>query len=194
MLFPSTKRKVVFPVNIIQEYIEAQPQLPHFSAMCSHNLFGDHLATFVILPNLKNLPEELKVFEQLGEITFASSKSDWQTRETFLYWVVCFINALSLYRRKLPDDIANEDALLILDGHTSRENAFAIQLLAKNHIQVLYLPLHISRILQMFDVAMASPLKRMFSDIFNAGLKKITSGNMTSKIRFLAVMTFYSAW
>ena len=162
--------------------------------MCTHNLFGEHLANFIILPNLKNLPEELKEFEERGDITFASSKNGWQTRETFLYWVVCFINDLSLYRKKLPEDIANEEALLIIDGHTSRENAFAMQLLAKNHVQVLIIPAHTSHILHIFDVALASPLKRMFSDIFIAGIKKLTSGNMTAKIRRLVIIAFLSAW
>ena len=194
MLFPSIKRKVVLPADVAHEFITSKHTMPHFTAMCTHNLYGEHLANFIILPNLKNLPEELKEFDERGDATFASSKSGWQTRETFLYWTICFINALSIYRRKLPADISQEDALLIMDGHSSRENPFALQLLAKNHIQVLILPSHTSHLLQMFDVAMASPLKRMFSDLFNTEAKKLRSGNMTSKLRFLAIMAFLTSW
>ena len=53
MLFPSVKRKAVLPAEITHEFITAQPTLPHFSAMCSHNLFGEQFANFVILPGLK---------------------------------------------------------------------------------------------------------------------------------------------
>ena len=41
---------------------------------------------------------------------------------------------------------------------------------------------------------MASPLKRLFSDIFNIEVKKLSSGNMMSKLRFLAVMAFLTSW
>ena len=101
------------------------------SSTHTHNLYGEHLANFIILPNLKNLPEELKEFDERGDATFASSKSGWQTRETFLYWTICFINALSIYRRKLPANISQEDALLIMDGHSSREKSICSTALSK---------------------------------------------------------------
>ena len=64
MLFPSIKRKVVLPADVAHEFITSQHTLPHFTAMCTHNLYGEHLANFIILPNLKNLPEELKEFDE----------------------------------------------------------------------------------------------------------------------------------
>ena len=141
-------------------------------------MFGFPFTPFIILPNLKNLPEELKEFAQRGDATFASTKSGWQTRETFLFWAVCFINQMSEYRMNLPEEIRNLDALLILDGHSSRENAYALKLLEQAHVQVLTLPAHTSHILQMFDVALASPLKRVLSDLFNEGMKKMERGNL----------------
>ena len=59
MLFPTIRKRVVLPSNITNEFIAAQTSIPHFSAMCSHNLYGKSFANFIILPNLKNIPEEL---------------------------------------------------------------------------------------------------------------------------------------
>ena len=194
MLFPSMKRKIVIPNNLKQEFIEAAITLPHFTAMCSHNLYGRSFAPFIILPNLKNLPEDLQEFVDRGDVTFASSKSGWQTKETFLYWVICFINSISEYRRDLKPDLLDQRALLIIDGHTSRENAFALQLLEAAKIDVLTIPAHTSHILQMFDVAIASVLKRVFSDKFNEGVRHLSSGNMAVQYRILAVSSFLTAW
>ena len=194
MLFPSMKRKVILPANTSREFTQAKISLPHFTAMCAHNMYGTPLTSFVILPKLQNLPPELKEFSDRGEITFASSNSGWETRETFLFWTICFINSLSVYRKNLPDEIKNDFALLIIDGHTSRENAYAMQLFAEAKVHVLIIPAHTSHILQMFDVALASPLKRKFSDVFNEEMKKITSGNKASKYRSKAIAAFLTAW
>ena len=194
MLFPSMKRRVVLPRNIVNEFIQAKVSLPHFTAMCTHNMYGKSLAPFIILPKLQNLPPELKEFAERGEITFASSNSGWETRETFLFLTICFINALSEYRQDLQEEIKNNKALLIIDGHSSRENAYAMQLLSEANVHVLVIPAHTSHILQMFDVALASPLKRVFSDIFNEGLKTLRAGNMAANYRRLAITSFLTAW
>ena len=194
MLFPSMRRKIVVPNEIKQEFLEASLTLPHFTAMCSHNIYGKSFVPFIILPNLKHIPEDLREFADRGDAVFASSRSGWQTKETFLYWVICFINNLSCYRNDLKDDLKDKRALLIIDGHKSRENAYALQLLQEAKIYVLTIPSHTSHILQMFDVAIASPLKRTFSDKFNAGIKYIKSGNMASQYRVLAITSFLTAW
>lgn len=79
MLFPSMKRRVVLPARTLQEFTQAKTTLPHFTAMCTHNMYGVSLAPFIILPKLKNLPPELKPFADRGEITFASSSSGLET-------------------------------------------------------------------------------------------------------------------
>ena len=45
----------------------------------------------------------------------------------------------------------------------------------------------------MFDVALAAPLKRIFSDVFNDGLKKLDAGNISAKYRRLAIVSFLVA-
>ena len=42
MLFPSVKRKVVLPANIANEFITAQPQLPHF-LRCAHTICSENI-------------------------------------------------------------------------------------------------------------------------------------------------------
>lgn len=194
MLFPSMKRRVIIPVTMKHEFIAAKVTLPHFSAMCCHNMFGRAFTPFIILPNLKKLPDDLREFSDRGDVIFTSTKSGWQTRETFLFWTISFINELSEYRKNLPVAISDLDALLIVDGHSSRENAYALQLLKEANVQVLTLPAHTSHILQMFDVALAAPLKRIFSDVFNDGLKKLDAGNISAKYRRLAIVSFLVAW
>ena len=194
MLFPSVRKKVVLPANVQSEFITAKTTLPHFSAMCSHNIYGRSFANFIILPNLKNLPAELSEFADIGDVTFCSSKSGWQTKETFLMWVICFINDVSVYRQDLPEEIRDQEALLIIDGHSSRENPFAMQLLAEAKISVLVLPSHTSHLLQIFDVSLASPLKRMFSDLFNEGIRKLEGDHVASTLRKLVISSFLTAW
>ena len=109
-------------------------------------------------------------------------------------WVICFINDVSIYRQSLPPDLRDKEALLIIDGHSSRENAFAMQLLSNAKINVLVLPSHTSHLLQIFDVSLGSPLKRMFSDLFNDGARKLVGEHMTSKLRKLIISSFLTAW
>lgn len=73
MLFPSMKRRVVLPINMKNEFLQAQITLPHFTAMCTHSIYGKSLAPFIILPKVKNLPEDLQEFADRGDVTFASS-------------------------------------------------------------------------------------------------------------------------
>lgn len=73
MLFPSMKRRVVLPINMKNEFLQAQIALPHFTAMCTHSIYGKSLAPFIILPKVKNLPEDLQEFADRGDVTFASS-------------------------------------------------------------------------------------------------------------------------
>ena len=125
----------------------------------------------------------------------ASSPSGWQTRDTFLFWVLCFINEFSLYRRTLDENVRNEKALLIMDGHASRECPMAFIFLKARNIDVLILPSHCTHVLQIFDVSIASPLK----NYFGAALKKYLhdmndEGPAAPKIRRAAIEAFLHAW
>ena len=124
--------------------------------------------------------------------------SGYMTRDMFLWWSICFINWLSQYRLTLPIEMRSDDALLILDGHTSRENPLAMCLFRKAQVHVLVLPSHTTHVLQWFDVGLSGPLKRFFATHFGKELKKAANNHSIStnrgKYRFAAVSAFLTAW
>ena len=172
-------------------------KIPHITALCVHNLVGAHPPPFIILPGLQNLPDELREFDESGRAWFCSSQSGWITRDLFFLFTVHFINWLSLYRSTLPADIRELRALLVLDGHTSRECPLALLLLRNAKVDVLTIPGHSSHVTQMFDVILASPLKSTYTKILNQLLKKnhVQRGtSLIAKARYLAVYAFITAW
>lgn len=171
-------------------------KLPHVTSMCCHTVSGVPLPPFIILPKLNKLPEELREFAASGQAWFASSQSGWMCRDLFLIWTIHFINWLSIYRTTLAETIRNARALLIVDGHSSRECPIALQLLRSNGVDVLVLPGHTTHITQMFDVCLASAVKSKYTKLLNKLLKEstITAENKTAKARYCSVRAFISAW
>ena len=120
------------------------------------------------------------------------------TRDLLLIWSFHFINYICIYRDKLSLTCQESPVLLILDGHTSRENPLSLELFRRFNISVLVIPSHTSHILQMFDVVLGYPLKSTFSDKFEKLLKDIKKdeslSTLTSKLRLSAVKSIVSAW
>ena len=79
---------------------------------------------------------------------------------------------MSLYRQTLQANIRSHRALLILDGHASRECPIGLLLLRNAKIDVLTLPGHTTHVTQMFDVILASPLKTEYTKLLNKLLKQ----------------------
>ena len=189
--------KAVIPEKIKQLLEKDFPQMPHVSGMMCNNVLGVPLPPFIILPNLKKLPNELLPLVSSGQIWVASSANGYMTKELFLIWVFHFINWLSDYRTKLPIDVREEKCLLIMDGHTSRENPLALLLLRKFRVEVLILPSHTTHVLQMFDVGLASPLKKKFTERFRKLLSEFDENDFQSfaaKVRLAAITAFVDAW
>ena len=133
--------------------------IPHITAMCCCNLIGDKIPLFIILNSLKKLPNDLKKYEETGDAIFSSTSSGWQTRDTFLWFAICFINWLTIYRLKLDKTIRNSPAILIVDGHKSRECPVAIKMLKQKNIKLFVIPANTSHVTQLFDVGIGSPMK-----------------------------------
>ena len=195
MLQPSVNRKVLVPNNHSKPLLPNDMTLPHITAMCCCNVVGDKFPLFIILNSLVKIPPDLKSFQETGEAVFSSSPSGWQTRDTFLYWVICFVNWLSLHRLKLDPTIRNSKAILIMDGHKSRENPVAIKILKDHNVEVFIIPAHTSHLTQLFDVIIASPMKSCFSDL----LKKMMNDfnieeNNTAQLRFFCVKAALISW
>ena len=198
MLKTLMKKKVLALINSGTKFRKAQ-QIPHITSMCTHNVVGDGPPPFIILSNtLKSLPQELIPLAQAEKAWFASSKSGWMTRDLFIVWTILFINWLTRYRKQLSVSIRDRRALLILDGHASRECPVALHLLRENDVDVLCLPAHTSHITQMFDVCLASPLKRKYSDLLrvliNEVSEKETAEGQTSTLRYCACEALISSW
>ena len=173
-------------------------KIPHITAMCAHTVSGVALPPFMIFPGAKKLPNELFDLKDSGAAWFSSSPSGWMTRDLFFVWCVHLINWLSLYRQTLASNIRDHRALLIIDGHTSRECPLGLLLLRNAKVDVLTLPGHSTHVTQMFDRVLASPLKHDYTKNLNKLLKenKIIRGE-TSQIglaRKLAVISFLAAW
>ena len=189
--------KVIVP-STTARYIEPQPpDLPHITVMCATNVLGAKLPPFVILSHLKKAPPELQQVINTGMIWLASTENGWMDRWCFLLWSICFINWLRCYRAKLPTSLADKTCLLILDGHTSRENPLVLSLFRQENVAILILPASTSHVLQLFDVGLASPLKRRFSQIYHAlsqKSEKVIRDNHAATVRKLAIEAFLDAW
>ena len=75
--------------------------MPRVTAMCCANCVGDKLPLYIILPYLKKLPSEMTEFSENSQAYFSSSPSGWETRDTFLWFAIIFINWLSSFKLTL---------------------------------------------------------------------------------------------
>ena len=196
MLSPNSKSKKAVVNERIQAVIDSDiPDIPHFTAMCAVNYFGNSPPPMIILKGLVRIPPELIPITAQGLVIIASSPSGWETRDTFLYWSICFINWLSTFRETLDPAIKNGKAVVILDGHNSRENPMALVLLMARNIDVIVIPAHTSHILQVFDVSISSPLKSYFSEELRKMLKEIDENQPTApQLRRAIIMSFIKSW
>lgn len=105
MLQPNIIKKVLIPNSLAQPILPESIPLPHITAMCCANVFGDKMPLFIIIPQLVKIPNELEEFQHRGHAIFASTINGWETRDTFLWFCICFINFLSFFRTKLDSCI-----------------------------------------------------------------------------------------
>ena len=178
MLEPKVSKKLCVPADVAMIIRNGIHNMPHITALCCHNAVGDPVPLFIVLKELRNLPEELDEENRMGHVWFSSSPSRFMTRDLFVQWAIRFINWLSPFRSKLTPDLRNQKALLIMDGHRSRENPLALMLFASNNIEVLILPSHVTHIMQMYNVCLASPMKSKFATLFRRQLHSNVANNL----------------
>ena len=198
MMESKAKRKVVVPNNVRVVIEAGLPALPHISAMVCSNVFGKGPPPLLLLEGLKNLPPELETFVQAGLVSIGSTSNGFMTRDMFLLWSILFIHWLMNYRLQLPPEIQQEKALLIVDGHTSRECPLALLLLRKAFVEVLILPSHTTHVLQWFDVGLAAILKQAFRTNIKKNLKEVADATSfrsdAAKYRYAVIKSFIDAW
>jgi hypothetical protein len=151
---------------------------------------------FFLIPELISLPTELLELGMNGKAYISSSPKGWTTRDAFTIWVIHFINFISSYRWKLPRSLRGEKILLILDGHSSRANPFALTLLRISNIRVLIIPSHTSHIIQMFDVGLASSFKHHYVECPPSLKRRVTISfpSEAAKQRYFMLRAAITAW
>ena len=93
--------KAVIPEKIKQLLEKDFPQMPHVSGMMCNNVLGVPLPPFIILPNLKKLPNELLPLVSSGQIWVASLANGYMTKELFLIWFSISLDLFNLLTRHL---------------------------------------------------------------------------------------------
>ena len=192
----SKQRKSIVP-DTMKAYLEEEFEtLPHTTGMFCSNLYGAKPPLFIIIKSLKHCPVELEPLVRCGFIWLASSSTGWMDRYCFLNWVICFTLWLRQFRHGFPH-LNNNKALLVLDGHSSRENPLALEVLEANNVNVVVLPSHTTHILQLFDIMLASPLKKELTALLRSRVKDeslITAPNRSASLRYLVISSLIEAW
>ena len=189
-------KKVILPnsQNIsLQKELE---NMPHITGMFCNNLYGAKPPIFIIIKCLKHCPNELQFLVRSGFIWLASSANGWMDRLTFLMWTICFIGWLQQYREGFPH-LRNRRALLLVDGHSSRENPLAIELFNAFNVDVVVLPAHTTHILQLFDIILASPFKNELSKIIQTKMRDQSSFDGMSNaasLRHISITSVVESW
>ena len=181
-------------------FVSEERSVGHITMCCTSNAVGEALPPFIILPLILNLPDELTKFQ--SQCYFVSSPSGWMTSRIFTIWSIFF--AAEMAKRRLAlrsiygESIKDSPCFLFLDGHKSRLNSTAIEILYTNNIRVIILPSHSSHITQPFDVALAAPFKSYLSSQsfkIPAWLKsKLDLMHKAAQNRYLMVITIIDAW
>ena len=94
MMELTRRSKLVIP-DEMKVYMEsASPDMPHMTAMCCTNVIGTKPPLFIIVPELKNLPDELKQQIHTGKIWLVSTPSGWMNCWAFFFaiWYTNWIN------------------------------------------------------------------------------------------------------
>ena len=197
MLDATFVRKVIIP-KMQRKYVTQDfPDVPHITAMCCCNVIGKRFPLFVIIKNRLTLPPELQILTETLEFILCSTSSGWMERWSFLMWTICFIGWFTLYKDSLDSNYADKSGVLIVDGHSSRECPIALELLRAYDIKLITLPGHVTHIMQLFDVGLASPLKNLYSQILKDYIKLrhgLIEGNMTATLRRISVEAIIEAW
>ena len=167
----------------------------HFTSICAFNADGSHiLKPFIILPQLRNFPNDLKMLENWA--FFSSSPSGWITGRLFIAFCIYFCNMVSKFK---AEQEITADSWLIIDGHKTRANSIAVEYCAQHGVQLVILPAHTSHVTQPFDVGLASPMKTKIRQLYDKPNHFVSSvientTSMAGKIRVKIIGAIVNAW
>jgi hypothetical protein len=113
------------------------------------------------------------------------------TESLWTYYALVFCAQIGHYRSTFPADVRDQDLVLIIARDKSRLNLIAAVIFLLNGIDVLALPAHSSYFLQMFDVAVATPLKTAFKQELDRSIPDFArrgGGNRNNAQRLRSVL------
>ena len=187
-------RKVILPPGETRaDKVDKFGITSHISAMVTINATGDDFTPYLITP-LKRLPKDILKLVTSGKINIGGSKNGWMDDECFAEWASWLISRVSEIREIYGYD-PNTRAILLLDGHGSRNNSAVMRSFKKANIDVVIFPPHMTHIMQPFDRVIARPLKDCLGRIARAMISVIPENEQNSvpTIRLVQVRSLIDA-
>jgi len=136
--------------------LSKETKLP-LSAILTISAAGEALPTILLLPYAKTPVEFVEL--QNRDIQCYPNRSAWQSISSFndIMRVHILPSIESVRKAKM---MTGRDALLILDGHSSRHNPDLWEECSRRNVHVLSLPSHTSHVLQPLDRTVLASLKQ----------------------------------
>ncbi len=193
------KGKIVVPEGKFP-VVSEERYAGHITCICTCNAAGEALQPFIILPMLMKLPEELNDLQ--NQCYFVTTPSGWMSSKIFVIWALFFAAEVNRRRQQLVciegNEILSKPCFLFVDGHKSRVNSDAIEILCANNIRVIVLPAHTSHVTQPFDVALAGPFKSFLkAQSYNFPLwlqQKLCLFCPTAQKRYTLILHIIDSW
>jgi hypothetical protein len=157
-LVKSVRRgKRVVPSTLKLVPLKKIPPILHTTILFSITGTGRHLTPQILFSE----DTDLSGIERwrFPDIQIRKTRSGWMTKECFeVIMKETIMKEVARVRSETGD--STKKALLILDGHSSRNNRQLWELFAANGIDVVVLPAHTSHILQPLDLGPNAAFKR----------------------------------
>lgn len=130
-------------------------RLEHITLMLAGSASGYPLQPFAILPlkTMPDLPDHLLTRYKF----YVGNSSGWQTEESLITWL--FFHFVPHIQRMREIHGNDQPALLVLDGHSSRNNLNLKQLWDDHKVAITLIPPNTSHLLQPMDLSVNSTLK-----------------------------------
>lgn len=162
-LFPGVERVKLYTSSEKGVATATNSNLEHITIFLAISASGDAMKPLCILP-LVNLPENLP--ETVTEyFNFSGQKNGWINSAIYRDWIENdFVAEVERVRAKMNKP--NAPALLLSDGHSTRQNIPAVKALEANNIHTIIAPAHSSTILQPLDLTVNGEFKRLLAKNF----------------------------
>lgn len=133
-------------------------RLQHITLLLCASATGRAMKPMVVLP-LKNKPQFSDQVERYYDM-YTGNSSGWMNEESFKWWLDnCFLPHVDKVRSELQID---SPVMLILDGHSSRNNIDVKYYYENYSVTFLFLPSHASHLLQPMDLSVNATYKNYF--------------------------------